>query len=622
MLQALRRQASSWIVKILFAFLILSFGLWGINDIFLGERDPTVATVSGHKITFNQLNEGLRQEVTRFAPLFGGDLDRNQAKQLGLIDQALDKLVDRAVFANVTDSYGLLVSDDMIRAHIQAEQAFRNTLGQFDRRMFQQVLSQYGMTEAGYIAGLRRDLATNQLIGAVTANTPAPVNLLDSLHRYREEGRVADTIFVPASQAPTPPVPDQAMIEKQYQATIERYMSPELRAVSYVLIDPAALLVDAPIPEAQLQAEYEARIDVFTVRAKRDLDQVVLNSEAEAQKIAGLLSQGKSLDQALKEADVAVTPVKLGLTEKIDLIPEIAEPAFALKAGESSAPIRSPLGWHVLKINGAEEGRVKPFAEVREELRRDMAEYAADKEAHDIAIRLEDAFAGGANLEEAAARAGLKLVKLPPMTIAGLTADNKPASPLFNDPRLIRAAFSTPQGQDSPLIEMAKNAFLVLRVDEVKPPVAKPLEEVRADVIAAWQDEQRMIATRNRAEGMATRIAKGETPAAVAAAEKLALKTTPVFTRMSHDEENNLPESLKAQLFDVGGTAIGESRDGYVVGTLKDVKPAPDLPPEARAQLSNQLGEAMANDLIDQLSTAMRARYRVEVRRDIIDSRF
>ena len=131
-----------------------------------------------------------------------------------------------------------------------------------------------------------------------------------------------------------------------------------------------------------------------------------------------------------------------------------------------------------------------------------------------------------------------------------------------------------------------------------------------------------MIATRSRAEAIAARITKGETPAAVAAAEKLTVRTTPVFTRMSHDEENNLPESLKAQLFDVGGTAIGESRDGYVVGTLKEVKPAPDLPPEARAQLSNQLGDAMANDLIDQLSAAMRARYRVEVNRDIIDKRF
>lgn len=622
MLQALRSQASSWIVKILFGFLILSFGLWGINDIFMGERDPTVATVSGTKITYSQLNVGLSQEVAQFQPMFGGTLDREQAKQLGLIDQALDKLVDRAVFANAIDDYGLIVTDDMIRSHIQNETAFRNSLGQFDRYVFQQLLTQNGLTEITYIAGLRRDLATNQLLSAVTATTPAPATLLESLHRYREEGRIADIIAVPANQSDTPEVPDQATIEAYYTATLERFMTPELRTISYVLIDPAAMTADTPIADDQLQTEYNSHIDQFTVRGKRDVDQAVLRSEADAQKVAELLDQGKPLDQALKEANTGVNPVKLGLIEQIDLIPEIAAPTFALKAGEHSAPIRSPLGWHIITVNSATEGYVKPFAEVRDELRRELAEYAAAKEAHDMAIRLEDALAGGATLDEAANQAGVKPVKLPPITIDGLTAEGKPASPLFNDQRVLRAAFTTPQGQESQLIEMPKDSFAVLRVEQIAPPAAKPLEAVRNDVIAAWQADQRMTATRKRAEAMVERITKGETAQAVAQSEKLPLKTTPVFNRLSHDTETGLPESLKAQLFDVGGAAVGETRDGFVVGVLKEVKPAPAMAPEARAQLSSQLGQAMADDLLDQLSAALRARYRVEVRRDIIDSRF
>lgn len=622
MLQALRSQASSWIVKILFGFLILSFGLWGINDIFMGERDPTVATVSGSKITYSQLNVALSQEVAQFQPMFGGTLDREQAKQLGLIDQALDKLVDRAVFANAIDEYGLMVSDDMIRSHIQREPAFRNSLGQFDRYVFQQLLSQNGLTEQTYIAGLRRDLATNQLLSAVTATTPSPGTLLESLHRYREEGRIADAIAVPANQSAMPPAPDDATIEAYYNATLERFMTPERRTISYVLIDPAAMMAEAPVDEQQLKAEYDSHIDQFTVRGKRDVDQAVLRSQADAQKVAELLDQGKTLEQALKEANTNVNPVKLGVVEQVDLIPEIAEPTFALKTGQHSAPIRSPLGWHIIQVNSATEGSVRPFAEVRDELRRELAEYNAAKEAHDMAIRLEDALAGGATLDEAATRAGVKAVKLPAITIDGLTAEGKPASPLFNDQRLLRAAFTTPQGQESQLIEMPKDSFAVLRVEEIAPPAAKPLDTVRSDAIAAWQEEQRMTATRKRAEAMVERINKGETAQAVAQSEKLTLTTTPVFNRMSHDTDTGLPESLKAQLFDVGGAAIGETRDGYVVGVLKEVKPAPALEPEARAQLSSQLGQAMADDLLDQLSTALRARYRVEVRRDVINSRF
>ena len=39
MLQALRSTVGSWIVKILFVLLILSFGVWGIGDIFRGRTD-------------------------------------------------------------------------------------------------------------------------------------------------------------------------------------------------------------------------------------------------------------------------------------------------------------------------------------------------------------------------------------------------------------------------------------------------------------------------------------------------------------------------------------------------------------------------------------------------------
>ncbi len=624
MLQSLRQHASSWIVKILFAFLILSFGLWGINDIFMGERDPAVAKVSGTKITLTQLSDALRREMARFQPLFGGTLDLEQAKQLGLVDQALDKLVDGAVFANAVADYGLLVNDDMIRGYIQNERAFYNARGQFDRNQFGQVLAQAGYTEASYIAGLRRDLASQQLIGAVSATAPVPNDLLKSLYRFRGEGRVAETITVPASESSTPSVPDDAAIEQYYTANIDRFMAPEMRTISYVSIDPAALAADAaPVSDEQLQAEYDNRIGEYTVHEKRDIDQAVLQSEDEAQKVGELLGQGKSLEQALKEANSSASAVKLGEVARADLIPEIAEPTFALKAGEHSAPIRSPLGWHVLQVNSVREGHVKPFAEMRDELRKDMAERAAAEEAHTLAIKLEDALAGGATLDEAANRAGLKAVKLPPIDVNGLTAEGKPATTLLNDPRIMRAAFTTPQGQESQLIELPRNSFAMVRVEQIAPPAAKPLAEVKSEAIASWQEQERMEAARKRAEAIAARIDKGESAAAVAESEKLPLKTTPVFSRTTHDSEAGLPESLKSQMFDlkIGKAAAGESRDGYVVATLKEVKPAPEMPDSARAELTAQLSEAIAGDLLDQLAVALRGRYDIEIRRDVIDSR-
>jgi peptidyl-prolyl cis-trans isomerase D len=330
------------------------------------------------------------------------------------------------------------------------------------------------------------------------------------------------------------------------------------------------------------------------------------------------------LEAAIKEANPKASVVKLGMVEKADLIPEIAEAAFTLKSGQHSAPIKSPLGWHILVVNKIEEGRVKPFEEVRDQLRKDIIGYQAADEAHTLAIRLEDALAAGATLEEAATQIDLKVIKLPLIDGNGLTAEGKPAPNLINDVRFMRAAFDTPQGQESQLLELPQNRFAMIYVDQIIPPAAKPFEQVKTDVIAHWQEQQRMDAARKRAEAIAERINKGEAPAAVAQAEKLEIKTTPAFTRASHDSDTGLPETLKAQLFDlkVGSAAAAEGDDGYVVAALKEIKPAPPLPEDARAQLSSQLENAIGGDLLDQLANAFRARYNVEIRRDIIDSRF
>jgi peptidyl-prolyl cis-trans isomerase D len=624
MLQSMRKHASSWVVKILFGLLILSFGMWGINDIFLGERDPTVATVDGNKIPLSQLNDAVRQEIERFQPIFGGALDSQQAKQLGLVDQALERLIDRAVFNEAAIELGLAVGDQMVLRHIQNEPAFRNALGQFDRGQFQQVLLANSLTEDRYVALLRRDLATRQLAGVVGIDAPVPSVLAESLHSYRAESRVVEMVAVPANESVTPAPPDEATLADYYKANSDRFIAPEYRTVSYVAIDPAAIAEEIAVDEARLRSEYNARINDFTVRERRDIDQIVLRDEAEAKKAADLMSQGRSLENAVKEAGVKGDVIKLGWVERADLLGEIAGPVFALKAGQHSAPLKSALGFHVVRVNGAEDGRVKSFEEVREQLSKDLASREAGDAAHDLSIKLEDALAGGATLQEAAAQIGVKVTTLPAIDANGLTEASRPVPDLPPDQVFIRSAFSTPEGQESSLLDLADGVLAVLRVDSLRPAAARPLEEVRSDLIAAWQDEQRRAAAEKRAQALLDKFKGGQPLAAAAAADKLQVKTSDPFTRVTHESEAGLPEAVKADVFALqpGEIAMGESRDGYVVAVLKEVRPAPALADETRGRLDEQLSRSIAGDLLDQFAAALRQRYDVEIDRSVIDQRF
>ena len=108
MLQALRSTVGSWIVKILFVLLILSFGVWGIGDIFRGRTDTTAAEVGDVKISTVELDNAFRQEVNRLRQMLGGQIDAEQAKALGLVNQTLDQLIQWTLLSLAADDAGLL----------------------------------------------------------------------------------------------------------------------------------------------------------------------------------------------------------------------------------------------------------------------------------------------------------------------------------------------------------------------------------------------------------------------------------------------------------------------------------------------------------------------------------
>ena len=132
MLQALRSTVGSWIVKILFVLLILSFGVWGIGDIFRGRTDTTAAQVGDVKISTVELDNAFRQEVNRLRQMLGGQIDAEQAKALGLVNQTLDQLIQRTLLSLAADDAGLRVGDPLVLGQLRAEPAFHNQLGQFD----------------------------------------------------------------------------------------------------------------------------------------------------------------------------------------------------------------------------------------------------------------------------------------------------------------------------------------------------------------------------------------------------------------------------------------------------------------------------------------------------------
>src|SRR5215472_11790735 len=280
MLQAIRSRAGSYVVKGLFALLILTFGIWGIGDIFRTRgTDTVIATVGDHSIRAEELQTALRRALEQLSARFGSAIDMQQAKQLGLVDQTLAQLIDRSLIDQEVARLQLDISDDQIRNVITANPSFRGSDGRFDRALFGAVLAANNLTEDQYVALLRHDIPRNDLLHAVTAGAVTPQPVVDLLYAYRNEKRTADIVSLPVSGVPDVGQPSEDELKAFYEAHSDVFRAPEYRDFTLVSLDPSDIAKDIEVPEAKLKEEYDQRQDELQIPERRDVEQILAPNE-------------------------------------------------------------------------------------------------------------------------------------------------------------------------------------------------------------------------------------------------------------------------------------------------------------------------------------------------------
>jgi peptidyl-prolyl cis-trans isomerase D len=626
MLQVLREKASSWVIKILLGLLIVAFAIWGINDVFLGERDPAVAKVGSVKILRSEFDESYRQELDRLRQAIG-TIDRETARRMGIDRQVLSRLVNSAAIRMAAQDLGVVISDPMVNKYIRSDPRFRNSQGQFDRRRFQQALTVGNIAEAYYVANLRQALSTDLLTQTVSGHIPVPKALADPMIRFRSEERVAKTVLVPPPPLGKAPEPKDEDVAAYYKANTARFTAPEYREVTFIHLDPKAMAKDIRVSEEDIKAEYEERKKTeFMVPDRRKIQQVVFPPEAEAaaKAAAAAIKKGKSLAEAAQEHGKNLKVVNLDWVEKRDLLTDIADGVFAVKKGKISKPLKSALGWHLVQIEDAQKGRTVPLKEARKTIRESIAVTQAQNDVGKLTTPLDDALAGGADLNEAAAKINLKAQRIAALDRQGRGRDSKRVDGLPVGGNFVRTAFETQEGQTSSLIDTRDGGYYVLTVNKVMAPAPRPLTEVRSAAVMSWKAEQQAQKAEKRAKSILERIKNGTPIENVAKKEKLKVSTSKPFTRLTHEAQSGVPAALAEQMFSFkpGEAGMAESPKGFVVGVLVSANPAGG---EDKSRIETvtkgEIMDGIAGDLTDQLIQAFRKRYTIKTYPDLLHPR-
>jgi peptidyl-prolyl cis-trans isomerase D len=544
-----------WPSIVVLGVAVFAMSFFGIEGYFTSRTETFVAKVGKQEISQQDFQNRLNELRQQGSAQMGDQFDPSVYEQPAMKERVLDAMVDQQLLLKANSDLGMRVSDTALRETIASIPAFQVN-GQFDPATYRAVLASERKTPAMFEDEVRSSLAIRLLPDALSASTIVTDGEIDRFLKLRMQRRDLRYVMLPRPALTDSEVTD-AQVQAYYKQHQNDFMAPEQVAIQYVEVNAADLKPDAAPSDEDLHKRYEDEKQRFVQPEQRLVSHILIDvpknatpeqqkaALAKAQKIAAeatpqdfaKLAEQDSADLGSRRQGGDLGWLEKGVTNKA-----FDDALFALQKGQISKPVLSDEGYHILWLRDIRSGQAKPFEEVRGQLEQEALAAERERKYNDIAGKLADkTYQNPSSLEPAAQALGL------PVKDSGLfTRDG--GKGVAADPKVVKAAFSDDvlvQGNNSSLIDLGNDHSVVIHVAKHVPAAVRPLAEVRDAIKKDILDERVAAAAGKRADDLLARLRKGESMDVVAASAGAAVQSVPEAVRV----QQGLPEQLRDEAF-------------------------------------------------------------------------
>jgi peptidyl-prolyl cis-trans isomerase D len=603
-------QTSRIFVWILLGLLIV--GLIGFGATDFGGSVRTVGTVGQTEIDVNRYARSLDQELRALGAQRGSAVSMAEARELGIDQLVLQRLVTQAAVENAAAELGLSVGDTVVSEEILAIPAFRGIDGEFDREAYAFTLEQSGLTVAEFEDRIRSETAASLVQAGVVGAVTAPQTYLDTLLGYLQEERdITWARLTPNGLADALPDPTEAELQAFHAANEAASTLPETRAITFAWLTPDMIRDTVEIDREALETRYRERIAEFVRPERRLVERLVFGTEAEAEAALAAIEAGEtSFDALVAERGLTLDDVDLG-DATLASLEDAGDAIFALTEPGIVGPLPSPIGPALFRMNAILSAQEVTLEEAEDDLRAELAADRARRVIDDNIDGIDDLLAGGATIEELAAETEMELGQID--WRAG-SSDGIAAYEAF------RAAAAALTEDDFPeVLTLEDGGIFAMRLDELRPPELQPLDAVRDAVIEGWRAQEVTRLLTEEAEDLAIQIAEGREMAAI----RLPIETDRGLTRDGFIPDT--PAEFVTQAFEM---APGELRvlsgdqTAYIL-RLDDIRdPDPNDPDRAllRGLFAQQAAQEVAGDVFQAFANGLLSQTGVQINQAAINA--
>lgn len=354
---------------------ILAFFLWLVIAAFIGTiflvwgmggktgNSAYAIKVNNYKISYGEYRDTYENTANTLRQIFGDQLNQiPEYKNLG--KKVADDMINRILVSEDAKSKGLFVSDVEILEIIKSNKAFF-TDGNFDTQKYVQVLNLNGLNPEVYENSIKLDTLFKKMTDLVKNSTLVTNTEIENEFKYRNQEAVIKFLSVDPKKFEKEVTPGEEDLKNYYSSNGEKYRLPEMVKVKYVTVDPDTYSDNFTVSDSDLETYFlqhktefiqnedvEARHILVKVKDFNNKEQDNASFK-KAQNVLGELKKGgdfAKLAEKYSDDSTAKNGGYLGKFQRGMMVKEFEDVAFSLKEGEISDIVKTPFGYHILKV--------------------------------------------------------------------------------------------------------------------------------------------------------------------------------------------------------------------------------------------------------------------------------
>ena len=517
MISAFRRLSKSAVGSIILVLFLVaiaaSFALADISSVgsgSLGFGQKGLAQVGDLEVSDRDMDSGMRrilQQAQQQNP------EATYTSIAGQFEPLLEQLIGERTLLAFAQDHGFHVSKRLIDGEIAGLPQTRGLDGKFNEQAYAQFLQQQRMTDAELRNLIQGAVLQRLLLAPAAVDPRVPIGVARPYASMLLEQREGEMGLVPTVAFRAGLNPSDGDLQSFYAQNQARYMVPEQRILKIAKISPDAIAGAAPT-EAEIAQYYRANQATYAGSETRVISQAVVQDKGQADSIAARARSGAAFAAAASPAGLAPEDVNLGpqTREQFNGLANdaVAAAAFGAAKGAVVGPIRSDLGWHVIKIDDIRGASGRTLAQARDEIAGILAANKRKEALTDLVTRVEDQIMDGASFSEVIGAAKLPVTTTPAISSAG-AARSDPSFRL--SPELqpaLKTGFAMGEDEDAEIVTLPDEAgYIVVAVERVIASAPAPMAEIKARVREDWIQRKANDRARAVASDIAAKVARG-----------------------------------------------------------------------------------------------------------------